>query len=397
MPSNSATIIESVFIMVSIFAVVVIVAAQIYNWNFWPKSLRTYSFAFIFVTYFSKLFFVLFLFVDDFFRAAKWVAGLFGITGAFEPGTALMNSSGITRSDFLVRAGVILASIPFTALIIGMMRGKYEYQVREVVIKIKKLPEAFTGFRVLQISDLHTGSFIDTAPLQKAVEMINSLNADVIFFTGDLVNNKHDELTPHKPALSRIRARHGVYSILGNHDYGDYYPWPSQQEKTENLNRLIQSHGELGWNILLDEYRFIEKEGQKLGIIGVQNWSARMNFARYGNLEKAVRNVPDDSTNILLTHDPSHWRAEVAEKKPFIKLTLSGHTHGFQFGVDIPGFRWSPVQYMYREWADLYSENGQHLYVNRGMGFLGYPGRVGILPEITVIELQPDESVQATA
>lgn len=326
--------------------------------------------------------------MDDVFRGARWVADAVGITEPQKTTDSSGNfATGISRSGFLVRLGVIIAALPFTALILGMVRGKYEYQVRNVKLTLNKLPSSFKGFKIVQISDLHTGSFSDTAPIEKAVKMINELKPDVIFFTGDLVNDKHTEVIPHMKALSSMKAKHGIFSILGNHDYGDYVQWSDKNAKEENLTRLINTHKEMGWDILLDEHRHIEINGEKISIIGVQNWSARMNFARYGSLQKALHGIDFSPVNILLSHDPSHWRAEVAGKVKEINLTLSGHTHGFQFGVDIPGFKWSPVQYVYKEWADLYSENKQHLYVNRGLGFLGYPGRVGILPEITVIEL----------
>ena len=282
---------------------------------------------------------------------------------------------------------MFIAALPFFALILGMIRGKYEYQVRKVKLSFANLPESFKGFRILQISDIHTGSFMDKAPLEKAVRMINELQPDVIFFTGDLVNDLHREVLPYMDTLSGMKSKHGIFSILGNHDYGDYYQWKSQEEKRVNLENLISAHHDLGWNLLLDEHRHITINGERISVIGVQNWSARMNFARYGNLQKAIDGIEFSPVNILLSHDPSHWRAEVMGKIKEIDLTLSGHTHGFQFGVDIPGFKWSPVQYIYKEWSDLYSQDKQYLYVNRGLGFLGYPGRVGILPEITVFEL----------
>ncbi len=366
-----------------------IIATGIFiDWHDWPKAIRTYSFAFVFVTYFSKLFLVLFLIIDDVFRIFRWIASWFI---APDPNVitdgAKGNPHSISRSGFLVRMGVVVAAIPFAALIVGMIRGKYEYQVRKIRLNLANLPESFKGFRIIQISDIHTGSFMDKAPLEKAVAMINELEPDAIFFTGDLVNDLHHEVIPYLETLGSLKAKHGVYSILGNHDYGDYYQWKNRQDKINNLDKLINAHREMGWDILLDEHRHIEKNGERISVIGVQNWSARMNFARYGNLEKALQNINYSPVNILLSHDPSHWKAEVMGKVKEIDLTLSGHTHGFQFGVEIPGFKWSPVQYVYKEWSDLYTENNQHLYVNRGLGFLGYPGRVGILPEITVIEL----------
>ena len=218
--------------------------------------------------------------------------------------------------------------------------------------------------------------------------MINALDPDIVLFTGDLVNDTHDELIPHLSSLSKLNARHGVYSILGNHDYGDYYRWKSESDKKQNLSSLIALQQEMGWDLLLDEHRTIRRGDQVLKLAGVQNWSNRRNFARYGNLEKTLNGISDDEFTILMSHDPSHWKGQVLSYPNHVDLTLSGHTHGFQFGVKIPGFKWSPVQYVYKEWSGHYEELQQSLYVNTGLGFIGYPGRVGILPEITMIELK---------
>jgi len=212
-------------------------------------------------------------------------------------------------------------------------------------------------------------------------------NADIIFFTGDLVNDLHTEALEFREVLSRLKAPMGVYSILGNHDYGDYYRWPNQEAKDENLRQLKSFHGEVGWKLMLNEHTYLEKDGHKIGLIGVENFSGHRNFSRYGNMKTATENYEVQPVNILLSHDPSHWDVEITNKYRFVDLMLSGHTHGFQFGVEIPGFKWSPVQYFYKQWADLYQNEHQYLYVNRGLGFIGYPGRVGILPEITVFEL----------
>jgi len=367
---------------------VIIISGQIFDWHHWPKAIRTYSFAFIFVTYFSKVFFVFFLLIDDVFRIFRSIFAYFSsVTVPSKSPTLSTTGNGITRTDFLVRLGAIVAVVPFFALIFGMIKGKYDYQIRKVKLNLAALPDAFKGFRIVQISDMHTGSFMDKAPLEKAVRMINDVKPDVIFFTGDLVNDQHHEVLPFTEILSQLKAEYGVFSILGNHDYGDYYQWESKEAKIENLHKLIQTHRDIGWDIMLDEHRHIEKNGERISVIGVQNWGARMSFARYGDLQKALKDIKFSPVNILLSHDPSHWHAEVAGKVSEIDLTLSGHTHGFQFGVEIPGFKWSPVQYVYKEWADLYSSGKQFLYVNRGLGFIGYPGRVGILPEITVFEL----------
>lgn len=381
-------IIYIIFWTITAICFTILIAGIFVDWHDWPKALRTYSFAFIFVTYFSKLFLVLFLVIDDLFRIFRWFAGWISSFGEdVKSADETSGKRGISRSGFIVRMGVVIAAIPFAALILGMIRGKYEYQVRKLSLSLPKLPASFKGFRIIQISDIHTGSFMDKAPLEKAVKIINDLKPDAIFFTGDLVNDLHREVVPYMEVLAELKASHGVFSILGNHDYGDYYQWKNGVEKSENLRKLVNAHSEMGWDILLDEHRHIEKNGERISVIGVQNWSARMNFARYGNLNKALSGINFSPVNILLSHDPSHWKAEVLGKVNQIDLTLSGHTHGFQFGIDIPGFKWSPVQYIYKEWADLYSVNNQYLYVNRGLGFLGYPGRVGILPEITVIDL----------
>jgi hypothetical protein len=366
----------------------IIITGLFIDWHDWPKAIRTYSFAFIFVTYFSKLFFVAFLLIDDIFRLFRYVISFFGGKSAVASETVLVSTKhGISRSQFLVRAGALIAAIPFTALLYGMMKGKYDYRIHKLKLAFKKLPDSFEGFRIVQISDIHTGSFMDKEPLQKAVAMINELKPDVIFFTGDLVNDQHKEVVPFMDVLKEMKAPHGVFSILGNHDYGDYYQWPDKMAKQTNLEQLINAHRTMGWDILLDENRKITRGSDSISVIGVQNWSARMNFTRYGDLSKALNGISYSPVNILLSHDPSHWKAEVAGKVAPIDLTLSGHTHGFQFGIEIPGFKWSPVQYVYQQWAGLYSQGDQHLYVNRGLGFLGYPGRVGILPEITLFEL----------
>lgn len=384
---HTSRIIAIAFWSVSVFCFSVIITGLFIDWHTWPKAIRTYSFAFIFVTYFSKLFFVLFLLIDDIFRLFRLVTGWITSKPAVAATeSAIEATTGISRSSFLIKMGAVIAALPFTALLFGMIKGKYDYQVKNIKLAFNKLPAAFNGFKIVQISDIHTGSFMDKAPLEKAVKLINDLKPDVIFFTGDLVNDMSTELLPYKDILAGLKAPHGVFSILGNHDYGDYYQWPSKEDKVANLDKLIASHKEMGWDILLDEHRKITKDGESISVIGVQNWSARMNFRRYGDLNKAIENIAYSPVNILLSHDPSHWKAEVVGKVPEIDLTLAGHTHGFQFGVEIPGFRWSPVQYVYHQWAGLYSENQQHLYVNRGLGFLGYPGRVGILPEITLFE-----------
>lgn len=380
-------IVSYAFWSVTILSVSIILLGFFTDWHSWNKALRTYSFAFVIIFYLSKLFVVLFLLVDDILRLFRWTGSYISDTFFSSSENIIRQSGSVSRYDFLVKLGFFVGAIPFVSLIYGMFKGAYNYQVRNVLLKFPNLPQSFNGLRVLQISDLHVGSFMGTDHLSKAVEIILEQKPDVIFFTGDLVNDLHSEVLEFTEVLKRIKAPMGVYSILGNHDYGDYSRWNSPEDKKENLDRLKKYHGELGWKILLNEHTYIERSGEKIGLIGVENWSHRATFKRYGDMNVATGNMKPESFNVLLSHDPSHWNAEVTEKYKYVDLTLSGHTHGFQFGVEIPGFKWSPVQYMYKEWSDLYQQEHQYLYVNRGLGFIGYPGRVGILPEITVFTL----------
>lgn len=373
----------------TVFSVSVLLAMLIWDWALWPKALKTYAGAMVFIITFSKLVIILFLLTDDIFRGARWAfEKIFPTKESFTAGAVpAVLDKGISRSDFLVRSGLIVAALPFVGLIWGMVKGAYDYQVKRIKLNLAHLPKAFHGYKIVQISDLHVGSFVSAEPLEEAVRIINAQEADIILFTGDLVNNRSDELDMHKAVLSKLKAKHGVFSTLGNHDYGDYVPWDSEELKRKNLETLIQGHKDMGWDILMDEHRHIEKDGDRLTIIGVQNYSMHLRFPKYGSLPKATEDINYSDFNILLSHDPSHWRGEVIKDFPKIDLTLAGHTHGFQFGVELPNFKWSPVQYIYKEWAGLYTEGKQHLYVNRGLGFLGYPGRVGIMPEITLFEL----------
>ena len=303
---------------------------------------------------------------------------------AAPPGT---ETPAIPRSEFLAKVVLALGALPFVALLWGMVRGATDYQVRRVTLKFPNLPPAFDGFKVLQISDLHTGSFSSFEPLQRAVRFINAQQADLILMTGDLVNNRATEVEPHIPTLAGIRSELPIFSSLGNHDYGDYVHWPSPAAKQVNLERLKQNHAKIGWTLLNDTSHTIARGGDKIAVLGVQNWSSHPNFPKHGDLPRAHAASGDAPFKILLSHDPSHWEAQVLNY-PDIDLTLSGHTHGMQFGVNLPFLKWSPVQYTYKQWAGLYEQGLQKLYVNVGLGYLGYPGRVGFLPEITVFELR---------
>lgn len=269
------------------------------------------------------------------------------------------------------------------------MSNRYNYQVRNIKLNFKNLPASFRGLRILQISDIHAGSFDSHESVEKGVLKIMEQKPDIIFFTGDLVNNKAEEFKPYIDLFSRLKAPLGIYSTLGNHDYGDYIKWESPMAKTANLEELKGMHAQMNWKLMMNEHVILQRGEESIAVIGVENWGGRANFPKYGDLKKACAGLEEKNTSfkILLSHDPSHWDHQVTKEFKDIDLTLSGHTHGMQFGIEIPGLNWSPVQYLYKNWAGLAKENEQHLYVNRGYGFLGYPGRLGIMPEITVIEL----------
>lgn len=277
----------------------------------------------------------------------------------------------------------------FLLLIYGIIRNRHRYQLVKIDVPIENLSNDLVGFKIVQISDIHSGSFNRPNQIEPGINLVNSLGADVVFFTGDLVNNVASEIDPYIDIFKKIIAKNGVFSILGNHDYGDYVRWPNKTAKINNLKKLYQAHSLLGWDLLINENRKINVGDSSIAIMGVENISAKGRFSKYGDMDKTVYNLPKADVNILLSHDPSHWDDEIIEKYKFIELTLSGHTHGMQFGIEIANFiKWSPVQYVYKKWAGLYQEGKQYLYVNRGFGYLGYPGRVGILPEITLLTLQ---------
>lgn len=291
------------------------------------------------------------------------------------------------RSVWVSELALIVAAFPFFGLIYGLTRGRHYYKVRKEILHFKDLPEAFNGFKITQLSDIHSGSFTNRKGVEKGIEIVNDQQSDVILFTGDLVNNEASEMDPWISTFSKLKAPVGKFSVLGNHDYGDYKRWENDNDKEANLNRLKQVHKEIGFKLLLNESIVIRKDGQQISLTGVENWG-KGGFHKYGDLKKATANVPVNAFNILMSHDPSHWDAVTLGHDKHVHLTLSGHTHGAQFGIELFGFKWSPIKYVYRQWAGLYEQGGKYLYVNRGFGFLGLKGRVGIWPEITVIELR---------
>lgn len=350
----------------------------------WNTLLRLVSSA-VFMILICKLLGCSFLLIDDLIRFFRWLISLFS---GNTPKTLLPEGQGISRLKFLSQAAMAFTVIPAAGLLYGIVRGAYKYRVHKVKVPAPNLPEAFDGFKIVQLSDIHVGSFMDQGPLRKAFDIVMKQQADLILFTGDLVNNVTDEINGYDEVFRHLKAPHGVFSVLGNHDYGDYVEWESEQHKAENLRRLKDRQAGFGWRLLMNEHVALEKDGQKIALMGVENWGGSLRFPRYGKLDQAVKGTESYPYKILMSHDPSHWDKQVRPEFNSIDLTLSGHTHGMQMGIEIPGLKWSPAKWVYKEWAGLYREGNQFLYVNRGLGFLGYPGRLGIWPEITVIELQ---------
>lgn len=364
-------------------SVIILMLLPNINYENWPKAARTYIFAIIVGLFFSKLLASIFLAIDDIRRGCMWVIEkLFS-----DPSIKITQaSSGITRSTFMSWLGLAVGGGLFGTLMYGF-NNKYRYQLNRISLAFENLPRGFKGLKIIHISDIHSGSFMDKQAVQRGVDKILNEKADLILFTGDLVNDRYTEMNDYRDVFSKITAPLGVFSTLGNHDYGDYVRWESLDAKRANLDNLKKLHGELGWRLLMNEHVVLEKDGDSIALLGIENWSAKGSFPKYGKMSEAHPGTENYPFKILMSHDPSHWESEVLMKYKDVDLMLSGHTHGMQFGVEIPGFKWSPVQYVYKQWAGLYESNAQKLYVNRGFGFIGYPGRVGILPEITVIEL----------
>ena len=345
--------------------------------------LRQYIFSISIGWMITQLVMALVFLIDDIRRGTFWAVGKISTAS----GAQFLNTeNGIPRSTFLSWLGVGLASSLFISLIYGF-GNKYNYRIVKKSISLKGLPAVFKGFKIIHISDIHSGSLQDKMAVQKGIDLIKAQNPDLVLFTGDLVNDRATEMQNWMDVFSQVKAPHGVFSTLGNHDYGDYVKWDTKEAKQQNLNDLMQVHANLGWRLLMNENVKIEKEGAHFHLVGIENWSAKARFPKYGKLEDAMSGINASLPVILLSHDPSHWEAEVIPKYPEVQLMLSGHTHGMQFGLENPYFKWSPVQWVYKQWAGMYQTEKQQLYVNRGFGFLGYPGRVGILPEITLIEL----------
>lgn len=385
---KTRTIIFTIYWILSGLSFLFVALMPYINYDSWQRPVRTYIFALVIGLYLAKMVATVFFLLDDVRRLLQWIgAKIFFRNTEVET----FSENAISRSTFMSWLGLGVGTTLFGSLLYGFT-NKYNYKIRTVKLSFPNLPQGFKGMKIVQFSDVHSGSFTNKAAVQHGVDLMNAQGADLILFTGDLVNDQATEMQDYMDVFKRLKAPLGVYSTLGNHDYGDYHFGSNAsgerlKAKQENLEVLKRIHATLGWRLLLDEHVAIERNGEKIGLIGVENISGKRNFHSYGNMQKAYAGAEQYPFKILMSHDPSHWDKEVNTKYKDVDLMLSGHTHGMQFGVSIPGFQWSPVQWVYKQWHGLYENGAQKLYVNPGYGFIGYPGRVGILPEITVFEL----------
>ncbi len=367
----------------SLTIILLFICLPFLNTERWPKNLRNYLFATMVGFFFAKILASVIFLVDDLRRIIQWAVAKIFFRNT--EGDSQVNE-GISRSVFLSWLGMGIGGSLISSLVYGFS-NKYNYQIRKVPLSFPNLPAAFRGLKIVQISDIHSGSFDNRKSVEKGVQKVLDLKPHLILFTGDLINDRAVEMQGYEEVFSRLKAPMGVFSTLGNHDYGDYIKWPNEEARRQNLEDLKTLQARMGWRLLMNEHVVLEKDGEEIALIGIENWSAKARFPKHGKMWEAYPGAEKYPFKILMSHDPSHWDAEVRPKYGDIDLMLAGHTHGMQFGIEIPGFKWSPVKYVYDQWAGLYEEGKQKLYVNRGYGFIGYPGRVGILPEITLIEL----------
>ena len=348
-------------------------------------SIRQWIIITVMIIYGSKLLTILVIFIDDLqINTRRLIRFLKTRSGEKIPGKP------ITRSEFFDKTAIAAGLVPFASMVTGILSGAHDYRVIRKTIYLPNLPKAFDGICIGQISDIHAGSLFNKTAVRGGVEMMLREKADVILFTGDLVNYQTDEVDDYISIFDKVRAPLGVFSSTGNHDYGNYRKWSSAEAKAKNNRSMIAAHRLMGYDLLMNEHRLLESGGEKIAIIGIENWGVGPphRFPKYGKLAEAVKGTEEIPVKILLSHDPSHWDAQIRPEFPGIDLTFAGHTHGFQMGIEVGDFKWSPSQYMYKQWAGLYQQGNQYLYVNRGFGTIGYPGRVGMAPEITVIELK---------
>ncbi len=378
--TNNKIILNS-YLIISLFLIVFI----IYEFMQFDRSkgqtqTTMITFGILLLVLIPKLILTLVLFLEDIFRL---------FSGAITHFTTENKEAFLPeRRKFISQVALALAAIPFSSLIYGMTFGKYNYKVFRQQVFFPDLPDEFDGFKITQISDVHSGSFDNPEKISYAIDLINEQDSDMILFTGDIVNTHAVEMNPWIETFNKIKEhKYGKHSVLGNHDYGEYIDWKSEKEKDENFRDIKALYGKIGFDLMLNEHKYIQKGNDKIALVGVENWGK--NFKKAGDLTKASAGLSNEEFKILMTHDPSHWDAEVNNHSKDFHLTLSGHTHGLQFGIEIPGFfKWSPAQYVYEQWAGLYEKAGKFIYVNRGFGFHAYPGRVGLMPEITVLELK---------
>ena len=370
--------IQGISILVLIY---IVYAFTQFNRSIGQTRQTMFTMALLLIVYVPKLILTLILLGEDIFRLGAATINYF---------VNYDNSADFLKSrrKFVSQIGLGIAAVPFLSLIYGITVGKYNYKVIKQRIFFPDLPEIFDGFTITQISDIHSGSFDNAEKINYAIDLVNEQNSDLLLFTGDIVNTHASEMHPWIDAFNRIKKhQYGKYSVLGNHDYGEYVTWPSEAEKQNNFEAIKDLYGQIGFKLMLNEHTFIQKGTEKIALVGVENWGN--NFKKAGDINKASQQVNKEDFKILMSHDPSHWEHEIQHHDKNFHLTLSGHTHGMQFGIEIPGFfKWSLAQYVYKQWAGLYENKGRYVYVNRGFGFHAYPGRVGIMPEITVIELK---------
>lgn len=349
---------------------------------------RTIILVLFFLTFVSKTFILPFLLIDDLRRSFVWVKQKYFTKTQVEYAVDTKKEDAIPRSAFLIKTGTLIAALPLGSLSYGIVSSAYDYQIKKQILFLPNLPKAFEGITIGQLSDIHSGSFYDRKAVLGGVEMLLKEKPEMVFFTGDLVNNLASEMRDYQDIFSKVKAPLGVYSVLGNHDYGDYqFGFGPSDAKAKNLVNVKATHKNMGWDLLLNENRTIKIDGEEISVLGIENWGIGR-FAKYGKMKEAIKNTEDIPVKLLLSHDPSHWRAQILPNYPQIDAMFSGHTHGMQFGIVTESFQWSPAQYVYKEWSGRYQEGSQQLYVNVGYGFLGYPGRVGMLPEITIFELR---------
>jgi predicted MPP superfamily phosphohydrolase len=379
---RAAAVLSLGFLIVSVGATLIFLFALIAVGS--PKGMtgfHEWTFGIFLTLFVTKLIFSLVLLLGDIGRGGVGIAN--AVNKRKDP---ISHKYFPARRKFIGELAILLAAFPFLGFLYAMFRGKYDYRVHRQTIYYDELPEAFDGFTITQLSDIHAGSFDNKAAMQKGIDLAQAQKSDLFVFTGDMVNNLASEIEPYIPNFSQLRSPYGQFSVLGNHDYGTYIQWNSEAERLANIEKLKQHHKELGYRLLLDENIELEKDGQKISLIGIQNWGR--GFIQVGDLKKAMHGVDENAFKVLLSHDPTHWEEQVRNLDTDIHLTLSGHTHGAQFGVEVDGIRWSPVQYRYLNWAGLINQANRYLYVNRGFGFIGFTGRLGIWPEITVITLK---------